>query len=70
MYARLRSENMIMVFAIPAAVFLTIGIAWAYFAIKAMRARRWAVASLRAFATAISFGVVVFEVVLAVNVLR
>ena len=61
---------MIAVFAIPAAAFLAIGIAWAYFAIKAMRARRWAVASLRAFATAIYFGVVVYEVVLVGNILR
>lgn len=58
------------IFAIAAAAFLAIGIAWAYLAIQAMRARRWAVASLRAFATAISFGVVVFEVVLAGNLLR
>jgi formate/nitrite transporter FocA (FNT family) len=61
---------MITVFAIPAAAFLTIGTVWGYFAIKAMRARRWAVASLRAFATAISFGVVIFKVVLAGNLLR
>ena len=51
---------MLTIFSTAAAVFLAIGIAWAYFAIKAMRARRWAVASMRAFATAISFGVIVF----------
>ena len=61
---------MIMVFAIPAAIFLTIGNVWGYFAIKALRERRWAVASMRVFATAISFGVVIFELVLAANLLR
>jgi hypothetical protein len=61
---------MITVFVIPAAAFLAIGIAWAYFAIKAMRARRWAIAVMRALATAISFGGVVFEMVLVGNLLR
>jgi hypothetical protein len=70
MYAYLESENMLILFAIPAMAFLVIGIAWAYFAVKAMRARRWTVALLRVFATAISLGVVIFEIVLMGDLLR
>jgi hypothetical protein len=57
-------------FAIEAALFLLIGAAWAYFAIKAVREQRWVVASLRGIATAISFGVVAFEFVLAGRLLQ
>jgi hypothetical protein len=51
---------MLTIFSTAAAVFWVIGIAWAYFAIKAMLARRWTLSSMRAFVAATYVGVVVF----------
>ena len=52
------------VFAIAVAAFAMSGFAWGYFAVRAIRAKQWGLALLRAIAALVSFGGVVFEFML------
>jgi len=63
-FAHEAADMIINVFAIAVVVFSITGFTWGYYAIKAMRAKRWGIASVRALAAAISFGAVVFEFML------
>ena len=69
MYARYQSKNIITVFAIGVAAFLAIGIAWAYVAIEAMRAR-WGFAATASLCHSDFLWSSHFEAVFVSNLLR